>query len=70
MIRTLTVITKDQLLADLKHVDAGGILKMDTWNALYDWGLVDTVTDADGYMRDVLTESGRKVLAEGQGNNE
>lgn len=69
MIRTLTVITPAQLIADLQHVANGGILKMDDWDALFDWGLVDTVTDADGFMRDVLTEAGKKALTEGQAKN-
>jgi len=68
MIRTLTVMTKEQLLSHLDHVQTGGILQIDDWDALFDWGLVDTVTDADGFMRDVLTVKGREML-EGQAKN-
>lgn len=66
MIHTLTITTPAQILANLKHVEIGGILTVELWETLFDMGLVDTVTESDGYMRDVLTVAGRDML-EGQG---
>lgn len=68
MIHILTITDPALILADLKHVEIGGILTIDLWETLFDMGLVDIFVEADGYMRDVLTAAGREMLArEGQG---